>query len=55
MTKFFKAIHADMLVTLEKGAPSYATVKRWLALFKYGRESLEDDSRSERPINVATS
>ena len=36
-------IHNDMVATLRKDAPSYATVKRWVAEFKRGRQSLEDD------------
>ena len=49
-----KAIHADMVATLGKDAPSYATVKRWVAEFKRGRESLEDDPRPGRPVTVTT-
>ncbi|XP_031632453.1 histone-lysine N-methyltransferase SETMAR-like [Contarinia nasturtii] len=33
-------------------APSYATVKLWAKQFKWGRESLEDDPRSGRPIEA---
>lgn len=43
-----------MVATLGKDAPSYATVKRWVAEFKRGRQSLEDDPRPGRPVNVAT-
>ena len=49
-----KDIHNDMVVTLGKDAPSYATVKRWVAEFKRVRQSLEDDPRPERPVTVAT-
>ena len=31
-----KAIYADMVATLGKDAPSYATLKRWVAEFKHG-------------------
>ena len=48
-----KDIHNDMVATLGKDAPSYATVKRWVAEFKIGRQSLEDD-RPGRPVTVAT-
>lgn len=35
-------------------SPSYATVKRWAALFRMGRESLDDDERSGRPVTATT-
>ena len=50
-----KDIHNDMVATLGKGAPSYATVKRWVVEFKRGRQSLEDDPHPGRPVTVATS
>ena len=43
-----------MVATLWKDAPSYATVKRWVAEFKRGRQSLEDDPRPGKPVTVAT-
>ena len=49
-----KDIHNEMVATLRKDAPSYATVKRWVAEFKRGRQSLEDDPRPGRPVTVAT-
>lgn len=33
-------------------APSFSTVKFWARQFKFGRESLEDDPRSGRPIEA---
>ena len=39
--------------TGEGYAPSYATVKMWVAEFKRDRESLEDDPRSGRSVTVA--
>ena len=43
-----------MVATLGKDAPSYATVKRWVATFKHNRQSLQDDPRPGRPVTVAT-
>ena len=47
-----KDIHNDMVATLGKDAPSYATVKRCVAEFKRGRQSLEDDPCPETPEMV---
>ena len=47
-----KDIHNDMVAMLGKDAPSYSTVKRWVAEFKRGRQSLEDDPRPVRPVTV---
>ena len=49
-----KEVHEDMIATLGEEAPSYTTVKKWAAEFKRGRESLEDDPRSGRPVTVST-
>ena len=49
-----KDIHNDMVATLEKDAPLYATVKRWVTEFKRGRQNLENDPRPGRPGTVAT-
>ena len=43
-----------MEATLLKDAPSYATVKSWVAEFKRDKESLEDDPRTGRPVTVTT-
>ena len=40
--------------TLGDDAPALLTVKKWEAEFKRGRESLEDDPRSERPYTATT-
>ncbi|KAK3093995.1 hypothetical protein FSP39_022673, partial [Pinctada imbricata] len=47
-------IHNDMVTTLGKDVPTYATVKRWVAEFKRGRHSLDDDPRHGRPVTVVT-
>ena len=42
-----------MVATLGKHVPSYASVKRWVAEFKRGKESLEDPG-FERPVTMVT-
>ena len=49
-----KDIQNYMVATLGKDAPSYATVKRWVAEFKHGRQSPEDDPRPGKSVTVAT-
>ena len=49
-----KDIHADMVATLGDDAPALSTVKKWEAEFKKGRESLEDDPRSDCPVSATT-
>uniref|UniRef100_UPI00358E57AE histone-lysine N-methyltransferase SETMAR-like n=1 Tax=Myxine glutinosa TaxID=7769 RepID=UPI00358E57AE len=49
-----KKIHMDMVATLGDDAPSYSMVKNWVAEFKRGRTSTEDEHRSGRPVEVAT-
>jgi len=34
--------------------PSYSTVTRWVAEFKRGRTSLEDDTLAGRPVEATT-
>ncbi|KYN39316.1 Histone-lysine N-methyltransferase SETMAR [Trachymyrmex septentrionalis] len=45
-------IKAKLDSTLEESAPSFTTVKYWVAEFKRGRTS-EDEHRSSRPSEVA--
>ena len=62
LSKFFsplqgkvpKEIHSILRETLGKHAPSYATVKNWVARFKHGDFSTCDAPRSERPNRVTT-
>ncbi|XP_071084006.1 protein GVQW3-like [Haliotis cracherodii] len=48
------AIYEDMLSTLGEDAPSYATVKRWVAEFKRGRSSTYDEPRPGPPVVSST-
>lgn len=47
-------IHKELNLAYNENAPKYSTVAKWVALFKEGRESLEDNPRSGRPITVYT-
>ena len=49
-----KAIHDDMLSTLVDNAPAYSVVKSWLAEFKRGRNIVDDEHRSGRPKDAAS-
>jgi len=49
-----KEIHAFLKETLGDHAPSYATVKNWVAQFKRGDFSTCDASRHGRPKTVTT-
>ena len=49
-----KKIHKDFVETLGKETPSYSTVKKWVAEFKRGKESIEDDGRSGCPKDGTT-
>jgi len=52
--KVLKEIHAILTETLGEHAPSYATVKNWVAQFKHGDFSTCDVSRPGRPKTVTT-
>jgi len=49
-----KKIHDTLIETLGEHAPSYATVKNWVAQFKHGDFSTCDASRPGRPRTVTT-
>ena len=49
-----KKIHAILTETLGEHAPSYATVKNWVAQFKRGDFSTCDATRPGRPKTVTT-
>ena len=49
-----KDIHADFQNTPGDSAPSYLTVTKWTSKFKFGRESLDDDSCRGQPISAST-
>ena len=49
-----KKIHAILTETLREHAPSYATVKNWVAQFKSGDFSTYDAHRPGRPKTVTT-
>jgi len=49
-----KKMHAILKETLGKHAPSYATVKNWVAHFKHGDFSTCDMPRPGRPKTVST-
>ena len=49
-----KEIHAILTETLGEHAPSYATVKNWVAKFKRGDFSTCDAPRPGRPKTVTT-
>jgi len=52
--KASKEIHAILIATLGERAPSYATVKNWVAQFKRGDFSTCDTPRPGRPKTVTT-
>ena len=47
-------MHEDMEKVLADDAPSQATVYRWVAELKRGRQSTEDEHRSGRPAEAST-
>jgi len=51
---FGKVIHDDMLATLGYNAAAYSVLKCWLAKFKRGRNSVEDEHRLRCPKDAAS-
>ena len=47
-----KEIHGELADVYGSSAPSYAQVEFWVGEFKRGRTSLEDEARSERPLDA---
>lgn len=48
------SIKAELDSALGESAPSFTTVKYWVAEFKRGRSSCEDEHRCGRPNEVTT-
>ena len=47
-------IKTELDSTLGESAPSFTTIKYWVAEFKRGRTSCKDEHRTGRPKEVAT-
>ena len=47
-------IKAELDSTLEESAPSFTTIKYWVAEFKRSRTSCQDEKDSSRPNEVTT-
>ena len=47
-----KQIHGELADVYRFSAPCYAQVKFWVGEFKRGRTALEDEARSERPLDT---
>ena len=50
-----RIIYGELYSVYGDQAPSLRTVERWSKLFREGREELEDEARSDRPITETTS
>ncbi len=48
------AIHQRLTGMYASNAPAYSTVAKWQAEFRRGRQSMEDDERIGRPVEVVT-
>ncbi|CAF2734506.1 unnamed protein product [Rotaria sp. Silwood2] len=49
-----KTIHEELATALGSKAPSYPTVAEWAKRFREGREGVNDDPRSGRPVSELT-
>ena len=49
-----KTIYEELPTTLEFNAPSYPTVTKWAKCFCEGREDVNNDPRSARPLSELT-
>lgn len=49
-----KEIFDELTQTMANDCPSYSTVKSWVAEFRRGRKSTEDEERCGRPKTVVT-
>ena len=47
-------IHEELIAAYGDDYVSYPTIVRWLRAFLAGKESLEDNPRSDRPITAVT-
>ena len=44
-------IHEELATALGPDAPAYRTVAKWAERFREGREDVNDDLRSARPLS----
>ena len=49
-----KTIHEELATALGPDAPAYRTVAKWVERFCEGREDVNDDLRSSRPLSELT-
>jgi histone-lysine N-methyltransferase SETMAR len=49
-----KEIHSKFIKVYGDSSPSFSTIKKWVAEFKRGRTSLEDDPREGHPKSATT-
>jgi transposase len=49
-----KEIHSKFIKVYGDSFPSFSTIKKWVAEFKHGRTSLEDDPQEGCPKSATT-